>query len=352
MTEQPRLIVDRVIARLEQDAMLSNADGRAAVIRVLSVTMRPFSIIARVEIESGTARRRVIVKFPRLKPGKPDLRVARLEHERATAQTLAAMFKGHSGLGVADVVAFYPEIPALIWAEVDGMTLEEMTRGLACGLPGREGMARLEGAFHRTGRWLRTLQTVTQLHGGTLSLDEMIDYVDLRLCKIMELAPGLGEPWRASVHAAFKAARLGSADLRLAAVHGDFSLSNVMYDGRVVAIDFSRFGTGSVYYDVSRLYHQLGLLLHKPWFLPATVTRLQRALLAGYDPGLHPDQPAFRLFLIQHLLCHWQGLLKRSAALSWPARHVNRWAAHRHRRELERLIQPHRDTRSEGRAAA
>jgi hypothetical protein len=266
---------------------------------------------------------------------------------------VASIFKGHSGLGVPDLVACYADIPALVWAEVDGMTLQAMTSSLAYGVPGHEGIVRLEGAFHRTGRWLRTLQTATPLYGGELSLDEMVAYVDVRLRKIMELAPGLDDQWRARVHAAFRTAPLGSADLRLAAVHGDFSLSNVMYDGRVVAIDFSRFGTGSVYYDVSRLYHQLGLLRNKPWFLPATITRLQRALLAGYDPGLHPDQAAFRLFLIQHLLCHWQGLLKRSAAVSWPVRSFNRWIAYRHKAELERLVQPpHRDSRTEGWAAA
>ena len=72
----------------------------------------------------------------------------------------------------------------------------------------------------------------------------------------------------------------------------------------------------------------------------ATISRLRRALLSGYDSSLHPDQPAFRLFLIQHLLCHWQGLLKRSAAVSWSVRGFNRWVAYRHKVELDRLTRP------------
>ena len=137
---------------------------------------------------------------------------------------------------------------------------------------------------------------------------------------------------------------------RLTAVHGDFSLSNIMHDGaRVVAIDFSRFGVGSVYYDLTRIYHQLGLLLHKPWFRPATIARLRGALLDGYGPGVSADRPVFRLFLVQHLLCHWLGLLKTSRGAPWHVRGFNRWVGYRHRRELDRLVeQLQHDPRREG----
>ena len=343
----PTAVIDQAVARLQGDPLLSFTSGRRAVTRVLSVATRPFSYVARVESESATSTTRVIVKIPRLKPGKTDQRVPRLKLEIAAAQALAFTLKGETELSVPDVVAFYPEIPALVWGEVGGETLEAMAARVARGIPSADGLAQLEQAFHGAGRWLRVLQEGTAVEGREFSLDEMADYVDVRLRRISEIGPrGMDIYWRARVKRVFTQARLDAA-LGLTAVHGDFSMSNIMFDGtRVVAIDFSRFGIGSRYYDVTRLYHQLGLLLHKPWYLPSTIARLRQALLNGYDPALRADEPMFRLFLIQHLLCHWLGLLKTSPRAPWQVRGFNRWVGYRHRRELESLVdQLHKDPR-------
>ena len=348
MAEHPTAVIDQAVARLSGEPLLPFDGGRQVVTRVLSVATRPFSYVARVERESDAATRRVIVKVPRLMPGKADRRVPRLKLEIAAAQALAFTLKGQSALSVPDVVAFYPEIPALVWDEVAGETLEAMATRTARGRPDVNDLARLEQALHGAGRWLRVLQDGTAVEGREFSLGEMAEYVDVRLKRIGELGPrGLDIYWRARVKRVFTQARLPAEALRLTSVHGDFSMSNIMFDGsRVVAIDFSRFGIGSSYYDVTRLYHQLGLLLHKPWFLPSTVARLRRALLNGYDPTLRADEPIFRLFLIQHLLCHWLGLLKTSPRARWQVRGFNRWVGFRHRRELARLVDElHKDPR-------
>ena len=351
MSEHPAAVVDQAVARLQGDPLLPFISGRQAVTRVLSVATRPFSYVARVESESAAATRRVIVKIPRLKPGKADRRVPRLKLEIAAAQALAHTLKDETELSVPDVVAFYPEIPALVWGEVGGETLEAMAARNARGVPGKAELARLEQALHGAGRWLRVLQDGSAVEEGTLSLEEMTEYVDVRLKRISELGPrGLDIYWRARVKRVFTQARLPADALGLSAVHGDFSLSNIMFDGtRVIALDFSRFGIGSRYYDVTRLYHQLGLLLHKPWYRPSTIARLRQAFLNGFDPSLRPDEPIFRLFLIQHLLCHWLGLLKTSPRASWQVRGFNRWVGYRHKQELEYLVdQLHKDPRLSG----
>jgi tRNA A-37 threonylcarbamoyl transferase component Bud32 len=348
MAEHLTAVIDQAVARLAGEPMLPFDGGREVATRVLSVVTRPFSYVARVERETDTARSRVIVKVPRLKPGKADQRVSRLKLEIAAAEAIALTLKGQAALSVPDVVAFFPEIPALVWGEVAGETLEAMTTRLARGRPAAAALARLEQACHGAGRWLRVLQDGTAVEGRTFSLEEMAEYVDVRLRRIGEIGPrGLDVYWRTRVKRVFTQAHLPADALRLTSVHGDFSLSNIMYDGaRVVAIDFSRFGIGSSYHDVTRLYHQLGLLLHKPWFLPSTVARLRRALLHGFDPSLRADEPIFRLFLIQHLLCHWLGLLKTSPRASWQVRGFNRWVGFRHRRELASLVDAlHKDPR-------
>jgi phosphotransferase family enzyme len=351
VSEHPTAVIDQAVARLQGDPLLPFISGRQAVTRVLSVATRPFSYVARVESESAAATRRVIVKIPRLMPGKTDRRVPRLKLEIAAAQALAHTLKDQAELSVPDVVAFYPEIPALVWGEVGGETLETMAARTARGIPSAAALARLEQACYGAGRWLRVLQDGTAVEGREFSLEEMADYIDVRLRRISELGPrGLDIYWRARVKRVFTSAHLPDTALGLTAVHGDFSLSNIMFDGtRIIALDFSRFGIGSRYYDVTRLYHQLGLLLHKPWYLPSTIARLRRALLNGYDPSLGADEPIFRLFQIQHLLCHWLGLLKTSPRASWQVRGFNRWVGYRHKRELDYLVaQLHKDPRLPG----
>jgi hypothetical protein len=351
MGEHPTAVIDQAVSRLAGEPMWPFDNGRQVVTRVLSVATRPFSYVARVERESEAATRRVIVKVPRLMPGKADRRVPKLKLEIAAAEALAFTLKGETALSVPDVVAFYPEIPALVWGEVGGETLEAMATRMARGLPSASEIARLEQAFHGAGRWLRVLQDGTAVEGREFSLAEMAEYVDVRLRRISDLGPrGLDVYWRTRVKRVFTEARLPASALRLTSVHGDFSMSNIMFDGaRVVAIDFSRFGIGSSYYDVTRLYHQLGLLRHKPWFLPSTVARLRRALLNGYDPSLRADEPVFRLFQIQHLLCHWLGLLKTSPRARWQVRGFNQWVGFCHRRELKSLVDElYKDPRTTG----
>ena len=189
MSEHPAAVIDRAVERLQGDVLPSLGSG-PVVTRVLSVATRPFSYVARVESESPAATRRVIVKIPRLKPGKADGRVPRLKLEIAAAQALAFTLKGETALSVPDVVAFYPEIPASCVGR--GRRRNAGGHGGSRGArhpQARPALARLEHAFRGAGRWLRVLQDGTAVEGREFSLDEMIDYMDIRLKRISELGP-------------------------------------------------------------------------------------------------------------------------------------------------------------------
>jgi hypothetical protein len=337
MTGGPSAELAGVLDRLRAGEACSPGE-RPVDVRVLSVSARPFSDVARIELLLRGGAARLVAKIPRCRPGKTDRRVQQLEREFEAARQLAVIFRGEDGLGVPRALAFFPDVPALVWSEVQGITLDTMVPRLARGVPRADRIAVLEGACRAAGRWLRVLQDATPAE-GRLSLKEMAEYVDVRLERIAELGPGrLGVNWKSSVRRVFEDVEPAQNDLRLAGVHGDFSLSNIMHgEHGVVALDFTRFGTGSIYYDAARLYHQLGLLLHKPWFLASTIGRLRQALLAGYDPHLRADRPVFQLFVIQHLLCHWLGRLKTTSA-PYHVRTFDHWTGYRHRRELDGLI--------------
>ena len=157
-------LIGQAVERLRGERLPFLKNPGAA--RLLSLTSRPFSYVARVECGSSEPAQRVIVKIPKLKPGKTDQRVPKLKLEIAAAQALAFALKGESQLSVPDVVAFYPDIPALVWDEVAGETLEMLAARTARGLPGNAALARLERAFHGAGRWLRALQDVEGPVGG------------------------------------------------------------------------------------------------------------------------------------------------------------------------------------------
>ncbi len=336
---EPLRAIERTLMLLQNDPSLRDTNGAPVALRVHSMSTRPFSCVAHVDIESAAGVRPVLVKIPRWVPPKADRRLQQLEKEFSAARFLATVFEGATDLGVPAVVAFYPDVPAIVWARLDGATLGELITQSGVGFPGEPQLRALEDACHGAGCWLRALQAATAVTDSHVSRQTMLDYVNVRLEAIDSARPGeLGPDLREAVLGVIRDARLTPADLRLAAIHGDFSLSNIMREhGRTVPLDFARFGIGSVYYDVTRLYHQLGLLLHKPWYRPSTVARLRRALLVGYDPELNQDRTVFRLYLIQHLLCHWLGRLKPTAA-SGPVRGFHWWVGQRHKRELLTLV--------------
>jgi aminoglycoside phosphotransferase len=338
-TGEPVRAVQRTLTQLCNDRTLRAAGSAPVVARVRSIAVRPFSYVAQIDVESSAGLRPLIAKIPRWLPPRADRRLQTLDKEFSAERVVKAAFAHETDLGVPEVIAFYRDVPVLVWARLDGLTLSQLMAQSAAGFPGERQLRMLEDACRGAGRWLRALQQATPVADSLLSKEKMLEYVNVRLERIGELRPGALDPdAQAAVRGVFQTATLPAADCRIAGVHGDYTLSNILCErGRTMAIDLARFGVGSIYYDVTRLYHQLGLLLHKPWYRPAVVARLRRALLAGYDPDLREDRTIFQLYLIHHLLCHWLGRLKPSAASS-AVRGFHWWVGQRQRRELLALV--------------
>jgi hypothetical protein len=90
--------------------------------------------------------------------------------------------------------------------------------------------------------------------------------------------------------------------------------------------------TGTIYHDLAHLSMHLEAMQVKPWFRPAIVARLQRDLMAGFEPGLTVNRPLFALMLLQHVVCH---LLTLQAPVGSRSARLYRARLHRrHRRWL------------------
>ena len=138
-----------------------------------------------------------------------------------------------------------------------------------------------------------------------------------------------GSNWR-------KYGSISGADLTSVHVHGDLALSNLLVDHRrITALDLAMAGSGTRFHDLTHLYMQMGLLAMKPSFRPATVGALQRALLQGYDAGLSPEEPLFRVMYLQHRVCHLVALVEGRRNLV--QRLYNQRIARGHRRWIQRF---------------
>jgi aminoglycoside phosphotransferase (APT) family kinase protein len=116
------------------------------------------------------------------------------------------------------------------------------------------------------------------------------------------------------------------------AIHADLTPMNIVVDqdGRVAVLDFTMAKKGTEHHDLTHVYFHLELLAARHPRRRASIEALQRAMLAGYRPGLSAADPLFRLMLLQHGVCHVAQLAERhfsivDAAYRWFLR--RRWQA-------------------------
>jgi len=236
-------------------------------------------------------------------------------------------------------VVCYPEHLALVTEEAPGNTLlAETERGVAWWRKSRSATS-IERVAARAGAWIDAFQK-TDVARPDLSQSAIRDYIDLRLARLAgHPRAEFSEDDRRDVLVVLdrELAALSGPRLDSVPIHGDLALGNVLVDGdRVVVLDFAMTTRGSRYEDVAHLYMQIGLLGMKPHFRAARAAQLQRALLEGFSAGPIEHDPLFRIMRLQHVACHYLGLVTRPAGLR--SRAYNSWVARHHLAWLRELV--------------
>ncbi len=339
-------VVREAVARLKAGAEAYFPGRTLRSLEPGAVRTRPFSYLAWVRVDFLGSSQRLVIKIPRLpleaSPEKARKLLENLRREYDTPRVVNGLLaRESSAMRAVAPVAFFDDLPALVMEEAPGEVLSDLVARRARWYPSRDTVADLGARCAEVGRWLRLFQSVTTRPAERLSLDDMRRYVESRLDQLVDLrAVGADRHWKAALLRYFDAVagQVAEADRSLTGVHGDFSLSNVLSSGRqTVVLDFSQFTHGSRFHDVTRFWHQLGLLLNKPCFRPATIERLRRAFLSGWDERFDTSAPLFRLFMLRHQVCHWVGLMKEARG-RMHSRLYNRWTCVVHLREIRRLI--------------
>jgi hypothetical protein len=244
---------------------------------------------------------------------------------------------GAADVGTVRPVACFPDLLTIVTEEASGEPLSRVLSRQATWLRSTETIDRLTTAAARIGGWVRSYQSLDQ-DRGRLSLADMRDYVDVRLLKLVRGRSGFGAADRRRALGYFDrvAGEVPEAELAAVRVHADLCPGNVLLHANgITVLDFSAAKRGAIYHDLAHMYMQIDLLRAKPFFRASVIQRLQRALLAGFDPGLDPACPMFRLMMLQHVACHFAGLVVRPAGTL--SRVYNQLLQHRHRQWLRAL---------------
>jgi hypothetical protein len=314
----PEPAVQDVLERLrcEAERFFQARDVRFTVVRAVESEA---SRVMKVAVSGATGIEAIYVKVFKPKetgPSSRDTTRERVIRDFEVTSRLHDAMTTVPGCAVARPLACFPEYLATVTAGVGGETLSALLERRAAWWPAPRSLQKLGDVLSAVGGWLRAFQTIDP-PGGRFSLDEMRAYIDVRLRRLMATRPPvLAAHGRDRVLRYFDetATDVAAADLRMVLTHADLAPSNVLVSQQgVTVIDFATVAPGSVFMDVARLYTQLEFLTAKPKFRPATVQRLQYRLLEGFDHTLRSDRPLFRLFSLQHLLCHMSSIARNPA---------------------------------------
>jgi hypothetical protein len=336
-------VFSRTLARLPADLEKELGVGAVQVIP-LQHENRRFSYLLRADVIRTNGERigRVFVKKYKVGDSVDDAaRVRyRVEQEFFLTRRVFAHMSRWPDTCVVRMLAMYADESVIVTEETRGQTLLRAMETLAPRFAWNGQLDPLEDAIARIGRWIKRFQTIETAH-SMHPADGLQAYIDLRLSRLVE-APRAGFDQRDRERTLGLIDRLlaevPANDFREVAVHADMAAGNILLDdGRVVVLDFPMMSMGTAYHDLSRVFLQLELLLHKPQFRSAVIMRLQRALLAGFDPSVSSNHPLFRLLLLRHRINHLSTLSLNPGA--FPASVFNWHVRRQHRRWIESQLQ-------------
>src|SRR5690606_7145929 len=121
---------------------------------------------------------------------------------------------------------FFPEFAALVTESIEGRSLQDLFKTIRF-LPGTDGgLVRLANL---SGQWLRKFHDATAVSPGRLDVDDKLVSVraNLGLLQSAGFPADLCEHMEARFD--FLAQNIRDLDLAVAAVHGDFTVDNVLF---------------------------------------------------------------------------------------------------------------------------
>lgn len=316
--------------------------GKFRGVEILQRIDRPFSFIARCRVSGDKDCRVVFVKRYRNTRNKPpDVYRQKVEKEYQVAKYWYEKFIGSPNFRVVRPVFAIPEEYISVTEESRGEDLFQLVSDRACFFPGENILAQLFHHLNNTGAWLRYKQSILAKKDERYSIDDLIEYMDVRL-KILTEDKRRRFPvdYRDKVLNFLQQKKMQvREEERLVTIsHSDFNPGNILVDGDVVTVlDFGRLVKESYLLDVSKLHFQLNLLTFKPQYRTAVIRKLQQALLGGFGQPEADQLLLFRYLTVRNILTHLTGITqfwKQNTS----EKIYNTWVMHKEVAILDSLI--------------
>ncbi len=326
--------VDQLIQKIDQEEGKEKLGiGKILSYDILQVHERPYSYIARCTIRGTEGKKNVYVKvYKPFRLGKPKDYSEKIIREFKTTLFWYQKLKPIEGVGTIRPLYIFPQEFTIITEETPGVRFVEMLEEMKY-FPFRKKIRRMRQVLMNIGRWLKVFQEIGEIKSQQFNPGDLIADVDLRLRRLVDY-PGLdfdNDDRHRILSTLHKLAhQVPSRELRMCLLHQDFALSNILINqNEVVLLDFNDIEKGSVYFDVSRFFHQLEMLTFQPMYRRRVVRELQKSFLKGYDQPEVAEHAIFRMFLIRHSITQ---LIKvaRFQKYPLPQRWINRWYVFKH----------------------
>ena len=217
-------------------------------------------------------------------------------------------FGQHTEFAVVKPVLAIPEKLITASEEARGENLYQLILENARFYPSADKMAVLNKQMHKVGEWLQYKQSILAIEGETYSIEELVDYMDVRFKILLEDSRRrFPADYRRKIlnFIEYNRPALTAAELTVTTNHSDFNPGNILIDNDTVTVlDFGRLVSGSYLLDVCKLHFQLQLLTFKPQYRPSVIGELQKSLLAGFGNPDADDLRMFRFLSVRNILTH------------------------------------------------
>ncbi len=309
--------------------------------KIVLTTYRPFSIVCKIELKFSDSNSGVYyLKYYQREANKNKPEV--VERDFNTTQFWNDHFKDHKEFNVIKPVYYNAEKYILISEESKGQNLSQLINKYGQLFPSENAQKKLTDMLALVGRWLRYFQSIP-IEGQyeKLGLDYFLDYVEIRLNRLVENDKvAFDAPLKERVIAFMKRQweQTTTDDLKYSYIHSDLSLSNVLiHKDSITVLDFNEKETGLIYKDLTRLYHQLHLLYHKPVYPRHLIKDLKTAFLRGYGNEETQNHPLFKMYQMVHIINHL-GKTARYWEHDFIENLYNRWMVRNTLKELNKLV--------------
>ena len=283
---------------------------------VLATHDRPYSSVVRLVAHTPEGDRTLYAKtFKPRNDTPPELERQRqylsTEYERTRLATQAFASMPH--LGVPRLIAWFPDLMAIVTEEAQGIGFDGILKRLALTRT-RGARETAMTALQRVGEWLRVFQS--RIPADPLQRKDHRRYLERRLQALTRLG-AIAQDDSDRLLASFddQWARISYEELNPVATHADLCPANILVArDRVTVIDLAASLDRAKYLDVAHLYMHLTLAGRRLHLGRGLTEQLRQTLLQSFEPGLRTDVPLFRLMLLQNVAVYYLFLVQSQPA--------------------------------------